>query len=611
VQGCGRKFRYLTGKQTANQREKAIEDFRGDKASVLLGHPKAGGVALTLTEATVVIFTDPWFTPQPEMQAAARTHRPGQTRAVRVIYLIITGSIEEWVRDVSRRKLDIADSLLGTETAASKRLLTNPRIDLQELARGLTFLRSNVFEERDTEAQAIDQARRHTAAMRMARTLIPRLGVPRDQQPPERAWLCGWLMQKQIGNGDEMPRQCLLWSLEYSKLNRHNFFHYHWLHLFKQVLTMRQAHISSAVSTTCLIASVTRDTFLPALVQRLSTTGALGSGFLSVPEMRLYVTEERLKIPPPGNGQPPRHHYVRNSDPCDLNLDLPQLKVRQVGMARLDPNALLLDAYLQKAGLLGQEVHGQPLLDRDDDQINDDAEQFQRKWAAVLPTCTAPPPQELLPSSPIELRRLPLDPGCYSVHTRAGILNALCTNPDTQAYNRELTASCLAALRASTNRSTIASLSCHARTAGRVVAAVHATAHLIPDRSLFVLVVDGPYSIQPVVVVDEAEQRLADELQTWLRLEVAPKLEGVRRRFGFIRSASSAAMEWLFPPSKWAPHRVFTATSTTSCWKNRVRAHPCRMPALPDGRQASLYCLCVGWEQLFKQRDWKVIVTKI
>jgi SNF2 family DNA or RNA helicase len=51
---------------------------------VMLLSTRAGGLGLNLTAADVVIIFDSDWNPQNDLQAMARAHRIGQTRAVRV-----------------------------------------------------------------------------------------------------------------------------------------------------------------------------------------------------------------------------------------------------------------------------------------------------------------------------------------------------------------------------------------------------------------------------------------------------------------------------------------------------------------------------------------------
>ena len=66
--------------------------------TVFLISLKAGGVALNLTEASMVFMMDSWWNPSVEYQAMDRIHRLGQKRPVKVVKLVVEDSIEDQVR---------------------------------------------------------------------------------------------------------------------------------------------------------------------------------------------------------------------------------------------------------------------------------------------------------------------------------------------------------------------------------------------------------------------------------------------------------------------------------------------------------------------------------
>ena len=89
--------------------------------------PPAGGVGLNLTSADTVIFLDSDFNPQNDLQAAARAHRIGQTRPVKVLRLIGRSSVEEITLRRAEAKLKLTETVIegdqfahGVETAKTK-----------------------------------------------------------------------------------------------------------------------------------------------------------------------------------------------------------------------------------------------------------------------------------------------------------------------------------------------------------------------------------------------------------------------------------------------------------------------------------------------------------
>ena len=78
---------------------------------------KAGGTGLNLTSADTVILYDPWWNPAVELQAADRTHRIGQTRAVSTIKLVMRDSVEEKVLNLQDKKRKLFNALVENPAA--------------------------------------------------------------------------------------------------------------------------------------------------------------------------------------------------------------------------------------------------------------------------------------------------------------------------------------------------------------------------------------------------------------------------------------------------------------------------------------------------------------
>jgi len=91
----------------------------------------AGGTGLNLTSADMVMHYDPWWNPAVEDQATDRAHRIGQKKTVYVMKMIASGSIEEKVLALQRRKQAIISATVDTTDAAVMESLT--AADLNEL----------------------------------------------------------------------------------------------------------------------------------------------------------------------------------------------------------------------------------------------------------------------------------------------------------------------------------------------------------------------------------------------------------------------------------------------------------------------------------------------
>jgi len=83
----------FTGQLSTVERRRRLEKFENDPDHpLLLLTLKAGGVGLNLTAANYGVLFDHWWNPATGDQAAARMHRPGQTKPVSVYQL--------WVEDL-------------------------------------------------------------------------------------------------------------------------------------------------------------------------------------------------------------------------------------------------------------------------------------------------------------------------------------------------------------------------------------------------------------------------------------------------------------------------------------------------------------------------------
>ncbi|KAK1318625.1 CHD3-type chromatin-remodeling factor PICKLE [Acorus calamus] len=83
------------------------EDIRAAVLSI-----KAGGVGLTLTAASTVIFAELSWTPGDIIQAEDRAHRIGQVSSVNVYYLLANDTVDDIIWDVVQSKLENLGQML-------------------------------------------------------------------------------------------------------------------------------------------------------------------------------------------------------------------------------------------------------------------------------------------------------------------------------------------------------------------------------------------------------------------------------------------------------------------------------------------------------------------
>ncbi|TVU37539.1 hypothetical protein EJB05_10858, partial [Eragrostis curvula] len=116
LKAAGFKILRLDGSMTAKKRLDVIQQFAQvgpDAPTVLLASLKAAGAGVNLTAASTVYLFDPWWNPGVEEQAMDRVHRIGQKKEVKVIRLIVKGSIEERILSLQERKKRLISNAFG------------------------------------------------------------------------------------------------------------------------------------------------------------------------------------------------------------------------------------------------------------------------------------------------------------------------------------------------------------------------------------------------------------------------------------------------------------------------------------------------------------------
>ena len=95
------------------RREQLLKNFKTDPNNrIMCMTTGSGAVGLNITEASAVVFLDRWWTQSIHDQAVARACRPGQTRDVRVAYVIPRNTIGRLIEEVVYSKKDEEQALL-------------------------------------------------------------------------------------------------------------------------------------------------------------------------------------------------------------------------------------------------------------------------------------------------------------------------------------------------------------------------------------------------------------------------------------------------------------------------------------------------------------------
>ena len=119
VAALKREFRdavTVTGDDSPQAKQFAVDRFQNDeKVRLIILNYKSGGVGLTLTAASNVLFVEfPW-TAADCIQAEDRAHRNGQKNAVNCVYLLGQDTIDEYSYQLIQTKKTISDGVTGTD----------------------------------------------------------------------------------------------------------------------------------------------------------------------------------------------------------------------------------------------------------------------------------------------------------------------------------------------------------------------------------------------------------------------------------------------------------------------------------------------------------------
>lgn len=103
----------IAGGKSGRERDEVIYKFQNSPdPRVIVAQVKAGGIAVTLTAASVAIFYSLSYDAEAYEQARGRIHRGGQTETCRYIHLLAQDTIDETVYDALRKKLK-TQAILG------------------------------------------------------------------------------------------------------------------------------------------------------------------------------------------------------------------------------------------------------------------------------------------------------------------------------------------------------------------------------------------------------------------------------------------------------------------------------------------------------------------
>lgn len=126
----------LSGDDNPQSRQTAVDYFQNDDSiKVFVANIKAGGVGITLTAASTVLFADMEWTPALHSQAEDRAHRIGQSRLVNIHYFIAKDTVDEDIVELLGKKQQVITKLLAGEAGTTRDITKDALKRIVERAR--------------------------------------------------------------------------------------------------------------------------------------------------------------------------------------------------------------------------------------------------------------------------------------------------------------------------------------------------------------------------------------------------------------------------------------------------------------------------------------------
>lgn len=101
------------GRMSPRDRDAAIDAFESKKIRFFIGHPKAGGVGLTLVAAETMFYYTNSFSLEDRLQSEDRAHRIGQKKNLRIFDVQALDTIDQKIVASLRMKKDVAHQIYG------------------------------------------------------------------------------------------------------------------------------------------------------------------------------------------------------------------------------------------------------------------------------------------------------------------------------------------------------------------------------------------------------------------------------------------------------------------------------------------------------------------
>lgn len=140
---AGISYGLLTGDTPQDERGRLVRDFQAGKLHVFAGTIAAGGVGITLTQSSHVVFFDRSWSPSANRQAEDRLHRIGQKNAVQITDIMARNTIDLGRVQQIQQKWTWLQMLLGDKTfdyqKKASKLDPSVNIDAMDAALAIAF----------------------------------------------------------------------------------------------------------------------------------------------------------------------------------------------------------------------------------------------------------------------------------------------------------------------------------------------------------------------------------------------------------------------------------------------------------------------------------------
>lgn len=119
VAGAGGRSAVIGGGTSGHAKDKLVDSFQRGEIDVMVCQIVAAGVGITLTRSSNALFVETDWTPDLITQAEARLHRIGQMSKVMCTTLIATGTLDEHIHAILRRKIEVLNLVVPSDNGVA------------------------------------------------------------------------------------------------------------------------------------------------------------------------------------------------------------------------------------------------------------------------------------------------------------------------------------------------------------------------------------------------------------------------------------------------------------------------------------------------------------